>query len=535
MIVYTLHSVFYRPIFLLIIPLSLSGFVHLWNPVGFPDLFSDEGVYMRRALHVLQGSGPQEMETHFDQTYYDHPFFGQLFLAGIFWIVGYPDSLNSSDVQSIEMLFAVPRILMGVLAVIDTFLVFKISQYRYNRNVAFIAAILFAVMPMSWLTRRILLDSILLPFLLTSIFFAVYKIDHTNVLKNKNQQLNYNILLVLLSGICLGLAIFTKIPVFVTIPLVAFLIFTNNKRSLKILGLWFVPVILIPTIWPVYSVAVGHFTDWVDTVLYQANRHGIPFLKTMAELTLIDPVLVVLATAGLIFAILKKEAFILLWAIPNLVYFSAVGWVPNHLFIPLIPLACIAVAVLIINLSGRIKRKNIQKMLPWAVISAIGMFGLVSTTMLITTNVSADQIQVIKFISGYLDNYNTRNENITLVANPIYTWIFKYIYHGDHLLNVIREFDYEPVKTNKVLLITDIEYNLSPQNERLRALYNTTTSLLKFKGLINNFDFWRYPYTSMRANYEAMYGTEVGIGTVSCINYDSLNLTKSVICNSNIN
>ena len=254
----------------------------------------------------------------------------------------------------------------------------------------------------------------------------------------------------------------------------------------------------------------------------------------MAQLTLIDPVLVVLATVGLIFAILKKDPFILLWAIPNLLYFSAVGWVPNHLFIPLIPLSCIAVAVLIINLSGRIKRKNIKKMLPWAVISAIGMFGLVSTTMLITTNVSADQIQIIRFVSGYLNNYNMRNENITLVANPIYTWIFKYVYNRDHSVNVIREFDYEPVKTNKILLITDIEYNLSPENERLRAVYNTTTSLLKFKGLIDNFDFWRYPYTSMRANYEAMYGTEVGIATVGCTKHDSLNLTKSVICDSNI-
>jgi hypothetical protein len=38
----------------------------------------------------------------------------------------------------------------------------------------------------------------------------------------------------------------------------------------------------------------------------------------------------------------------------------------------------------------------------------------------------------------------------------------------------------------------------------------------------------------MRANYESMYGTEVGIATVGCAKHDSLNLTKSVICNSNI-
>ena len=48
-----------RSIFLLIILLALTSFIHLWNPIGFQDLFSDEGVYMRMSLHVLAGLGPQ--------------------------------------------------------------------------------------------------------------------------------------------------------------------------------------------------------------------------------------------------------------------------------------------------------------------------------------------------------------------------------------------------------------------------------------------------------------------------------------------
>ena len=63
---------------------------------------------------------------------------------------------------------------MGILAIVDTFLVYKIAEFRYNRNVALIAAVLFAVMPLTWLIRRILLDSILLPFLLSSILFSIY-------------------------------------------------------------------------------------------------------------------------------------------------------------------------------------------------------------------------------------------------------------------------------------------------------------------------------------------------------------------------
>ena len=63
---------------------------------------------------------------------------------------------------------------MGILAVVDTFLIYKIAERRYNRNVAFVAAILFAVTPVGWLFRRMYLDPIQLPFLLTSILFALY-------------------------------------------------------------------------------------------------------------------------------------------------------------------------------------------------------------------------------------------------------------------------------------------------------------------------------------------------------------------------
>ncbi|HYY50756.1 MAG TPA: hypothetical protein VE643_07780, partial [Nitrososphaeraceae archaeon] len=63
----------------------LSAFTHFWNPTGFPTLYFDEGIYMRRAMHMLNYQGPQE-----ESTFYDHPYFGQLFLSGVFQIIGYP-------------------------------------------------------------------------------------------------------------------------------------------------------------------------------------------------------------------------------------------------------------------------------------------------------------------------------------------------------------------------------------------------------------------------------------------------------------
>ena len=176
----------------LVVPMVLSAFTHLWNPIGFPAVHLDEGIYLRRAMHVLEGLGPQEADFR-----YDHPYFGQIFLAGVLGLVGFPNSVVASpssfssssaaeNVHSIEMLYLVPRVLMGILAIVDTFLVYKIAEFRYNRNVALIAAILFAVMPLTWLIRRILLDSILLPFLLSSILFSIY--IRRNPIKNSRNM-----------------------------------------------------------------------------------------------------------------------------------------------------------------------------------------------------------------------------------------------------------------------------------------------------------------------------------------------------------
>jgi hypothetical protein len=145
-----------------------SSFVHLWNPVGYPTIHVDEGTYMRRAMHLLEGLGPKE-----ELWGYDHPYFGPIFLSTALFIVGYPDISNPdlSNKDSFRSLYMVPRLLMGILAIIDTYLVYKIGEIRYGRKIALIAATL-AVMPFTWLLRGVYLESILLPFLLASILFA---------------------------------------------------------------------------------------------------------------------------------------------------------------------------------------------------------------------------------------------------------------------------------------------------------------------------------------------------------------------------
>jgi hypothetical protein len=108
-----------NPIFLLLTPLALSAFTHLWNPIGFPYPAYDEGTYLGRSVYLIEGLGPQ------DPYYgYDHPYFGQLFLASLLSTIGYPDSLDLltyTDKNSLQMLFLVPRVLMGILSLFSKY------------------------------------------------------------------------------------------------------------------------------------------------------------------------------------------------------------------------------------------------------------------------------------------------------------------------------------------------------------------------------------------------------------------------------
>jgi hypothetical protein len=480
----------------ILIPIALCAYTHLWNPSGFPNLFYDEGVYMRRAMHVMEGLGPQEA------YYYDHPFFGQIFLAGVLKIIGYPESLHpSDDLHSIDLLYLVPRAVMGVLAVIDTFLIYKISERMYNRNVALLASILFAVMPSTWFTRMILLDSILLPFLLFSVLLALYTDASSRNSKNN--------ILICLSGVFLGLAIFTKIPAFTIIPFIALLIYRNNK-SLKAVGKWLIPVLLIPLLWPAQSLVTGRFDSWRHDVLWQIDREnaGLPWITFL--FAIFDPVLFIAAFAGLAYSFIRRDYIILLWSLPFLAFLAAMGYANFFYWIPILPALCIGAAKLVFDFIER-ARKETKKLLTIAILSSITIFGLISTTLLIVTDVTSAQLESAAYVAKSLQSRTQPPP--TVISSPVYSWIFKYPLKEDHVLSDYRDIFYFPVYKgdSTILLVDEPRFKLDIGNEDnrlLNTLYSKTTTIAIFKGSVTDFDLGLYPYTSMAVNYE---GSEIGI------------------------
>lgn len=486
-----------RSLIFILIPIVLSTYTHLWNPTGFPSLHVDEGHYLRKAISTESGQGLQPQER------YRAPYFGQIFLAGIFSIIGYPN-IEMGDKNPVEQLYLVPRLIMGVLAVIDTFLLYRITEYRYGKNVALIASILFAVMPFTWMTRRIFLESIQLPFILTSILLILSL--------GRGQQQNTKFTLII-SGIFLGLAIFTKIPAFTIIPLGIIMTYLLTRKKKYVL-LWLVPVILVPLMWPLHATLNGDFDSWITGVRYQVSRDR-PLINTINTFFQIDPVLFVLGIGGLIYSAIRKDYFVLLWSIPVFLFLQVIGYVSSFHILLLLPPLCIAAGNMIEKIGKNISNITLRNSLPYLRIAVIGIFGICSITMLITLNTNSTYYQALAFVISNLPDSNINlnsnsskpGDKVTLIGNPQYFWIPEFVFNKT--FDAKNYYSKTPFKTDKYLMIIDsgfLKILNRDNSSRLNLAYNATHNLARFEqNFTGGADINKYPYTNLKLSPETRF------------------------------
>ncbi len=502
-----------RKVIILLVPLILSAYTHLWNPLGFPSFHIDEAHYMRRAMLVIENMGPQESAASGYPRTYDHPYFGQIFLAGVSSLIGFPDILKpSSNIQSIESLHLVPRVVMGILAIVDTLLIFKMAERRYNVTVALIASVLFAVMPMTWMLRRVYLDTILMPLMMSSILFAVYlKPSHefTKTTEAFKRDLNQGAL-ILLSGIFLGLAIYTKAPAFTFMPLVGSLVFINSQKRLKSLGIWLIPVILIPLLWPLYSVVAGQTDLWLEWVLWQSNRNS-PASIWLADFIGIDPLIIVIGTIGFIWTGLKRDFFPLMWVLPFLIFSYFIGWVQYFHLIVIFPAFCIASAVFIDSLQKFMKQKfrKSQRIKPLTHLTflIISIFGLIISSILINSDVNGSYFKVYASIAENIPSPKKgQTTNVTIIGSHWWVWdsywINRYVLDKDYEL-IDPHFDPKfklPVTTKNVIFIEDEKFLDSISKDvksdnllRIRQLHAESSIINRFFDNVTQNDNGVYP------------------------------------------
>ena len=505
---------------LLAVILVLSGYTHLWNPAGFPPWHVDETAYTERALDAM----------NYDILHdrYDHPFLGWTILAGFMYATGYPDSfVTLEDVSSLDMLYGGPRILMGLLAILDTFLIYKIAERGFGRRAAPIAAVLFAVMPVSLTLRHVLLDSILLPFVLSSVLLAMYArcppqatardlevqgrilppkglFKWNLCLKSETDSRARSVtipregaaaaadpdktcLLILLSGVCMGCAILVKIPSLVMIPLVLFLVYSAGRmRQKRRMLLWLAPVILVAAVWPASAVLEGQSDQWINDVLWHTERIDQrrldllqqyipidlvrsqdsemltrPAIALMAAISLfeMDPVLVSLGTAGLVFAVVTRSRFLMLWTAPVLLFFGSIGYVSWFHLGMLWTVMCIAAAALI---GGGIERASAGRWGPrgqynnallLAAVFAAAALGLSTSGVLVHWDATSVYTDALAFT---LQNYADSDAGIIMQllreSRLIHTHILA---HSD--MDIYDFFTAQPQKTKKIVMIDSVD------------------------------------------------------------------------------
>ena len=457
----------------------------MWNLGGFPDIFFDEGIYMRRAMHVMETGNPQE------GTFYDHPYFGQLVLGGFLKLIGYTDivfSSYASDGKYYESIYHLPRILMGVFAVLDTFLIYKITDKKFGKKTAILAAIIFAVMPFTWFLRRILLDNILLPLVLSSILFAIYSQD------SKHQNL-----MILTSSVFLGLAIFTKITAITMIPVVAFLIISNQKKILN-LTKWIIPVVLIPSIWPALSLHLREFNLWIRDVFWQAGRGENRFLEITIANFYIDPVFMVLSFASFVYVSYRKQFFLIFWFAPFLIFVNTVGFFQYFHYILILPIMAIAISCMIQNTLEKITNQNLQNKIFLILIFTIMIFGTVSSSLIINNNLTYSQYHVFAEV---LSNTGS-HKDVTVLAGPVYSWVLSDIYN---LENVPPDYSYlldNKISTKDVILIADPHFFIDiNRGQELQSIYDKLNVVQEMGDPIKEINTNEYPYGSLKFTSEA--------------------------------
>ncbi|MBV9175752.1 MAG: hypothetical protein JO297_01795, partial [Nitrososphaeraceae archaeon] len=165
----------------------------------------------------------------------------------------------------------------------------------------------------------------------------------------------------------------------------------------------------------------------------------------------------------------------------------------------------------------------------YAIIVAIGIFGLTSSIILITTNSFLSQFQAAAFVAQYVhtgsnnvvsrnaqnvhdaasNNNNNNNNDVTIISGPVYSWIFKDVFNEAHVFSHYRDSS-QPIQT-KIILVADSTYRYTISNsilktevedknqiERLQKIYNSTDTITTFVDKVVPFDFHSYPYISLR-------------------------------------
>jgi hypothetical protein len=268
-------------------------------------------------------------------------------------------------------------------------------------------------------------------------------------------------------------------------------------------------VIILPLLWPLYSVVVGQSDLWVHWVLWQTERNR-PLSISLTNFFQIDPLVLIIGIAGIAFAAIRKDFLPLMWISPFLIFSYFIGYIQYFHLLPIFPAFCLGSAILIEYLQ-RIIAKYSHKLLSYTIILFVSVFGIVTTTMLITLDVNSSYYKIYATIAEKIpDTTNGVTTKITLIGSHWWVWdsywITQYVLDKPHEF-IDPKFDpkfNEEIKTDKVLFVGDpifvqsLSRRINSDNLRqIRELYNESKEIASFTDNVTSHTSGNYPYNTL--------------------------------------
>jgi hypothetical protein len=204
-----------------------------------------------------------------------------------------------------------------------------------------------------------------------------------------------------------------------------------------------------------------------------------------------DPASFVLGFSGLIFAVIRRDVFLMLWLLPFIGFLSVIGYVQYFYWMPLLPALFVAAGLAIEKLA--VRKVN----LPYMLLACVATIGLVSTMTFITIDVTSAQFRAAAFVVNYAE------DDITIASSPAYSWILIYVFEVDHTFLDYRDLLFYPVETERLVLVSDrhLETNLDAGHQ-IREAHEESRVIAKFEGEVSKYDTRIYPFTNLGWNFE---------------------------------
>ena len=219
----------------------------------------------------------------------------------------------------------------------------------------------------------------------------------------------------------------------------------------------------------------------------------------LSSLFEIDPVFAILSGAAVILNIVdvivfkRRDLLLIFWCLPYFLFLLFVGGAVKYFhFIILLPVLSIHIAILIIFISKSIRLRKLT-VSPFVILGAVAFIGLISTTAMITSNLTSVFFEMYSSIVHTLPSKGDNQNVVTLVGKHYareFYWIPKYVFGQDVEFVVIDPilFPKDALKTEKVLLLLDKSVVTQIKDkekqddyiERLGVLYRNSTLKNRF-------------------------------------------------------